>query len=381
MPTIGTIPTQPGELVRALLTVGEAGPNTSNRNWYRESTAVGSFSDDSDIEMSAGLGNINRVLWNLNNELRVFRSGSGSLITAIAAAGDLAGKSFFFATGDDAIDARFDVGADDVTAAAGRIQLVSDATVQAVFNAVVSGGLVNIVIADTPGAPIAPIIETGGVDVEAGAPGVEATAEAVRGAPVDHNTAAGVELGAPGITADAEAVPEAAPIDVSGDVEAGAPGVEATARVVPVPSATNLQTCRMLAGAWMPRRARVAVMPILATVEGPAEDLVRAICRETCKQLPYYTYGESCIPADAAPTGTLGPEAGEHTPGAIVVSLDPNQSEPEFGAGSLEPSVSEIRLLVTQATTTDFSDLELFISRRADLRRVLSRLTGGIGTP
>ena len=172
--------------------------------------------------------------------------------------------------GDDAIDARFDVGADDVTAAAGRIQLVSDATVQAVFNAVVSGGLVNIVIADTPGAPIAPIIETGGVDVEAGAPGVEATAEAVRGAPVDHNTAAGVELGAPGITADAEAVPEAAPIDVSGDVEAGAPGVEATARVVPVPSATNLQTCRMLAGAWMPRRARVAVMPILATVEGPA---------------------------------------------------------------------------------------------------------------
>ena len=405
MPTIGTIPTQPGELVRALLTVGEAGPNTSNRNWYRESTAVGSFSDDSDIEMSAGLGNINRVLWNLNNELRVFRSGSGSLITAIAAAGDLAGKSFFFATGDDAIDARFDVGADDVTAAAGRVQLVSDATVQAVFNAVLADGLVNIVIADTPVAPIAPIIETGGVDVEAGAPGVEATAEAVvapdpvdvsgevtagapgvsaeaeavRGAPVDHDTAAGVELGAPGITADAEAVPEAAPIDVSGDVEAGAPGVEATARVVPVPSATNLQTCRMLAGAWMPRRARVAVMPILAVVVGPAEDLVRAICREICKQLPYYEYGESCIPADAAPTGTVGPEAGEHTPGAIVVSLDPNQSEPEWGAGSWEPAVSEIRLIVTQATTTDFSDLELFISRRADLRKVLSRLTGGIG--
>ena len=38
-------------------------------------------------------------------------------------------------------------------------------------------------------------------------------------------------------------------------------------------------------------------------------------------------------------------------------------------------------MLVTQATTTDFDDLELFITRRADLRRVLSRLTGGIGTP
>ena len=129
----------------------------------------------------------------------------------------------------------------------------------------------------------------------------------------------------------------------------------------------------------MPRRARVAVMPILAVVVGPAEDLVRAICREICKQLPYYTYGEDCLPADAAPTGTLGPEAGEHTPGAIVVSLDPNQSEPEFEQGSWEPSVSEVRLLVTQATTTDFDDLELFISRRADLRRVLSRLHGGIG--
>ena len=92
---------------------------------------------------------------------------------------------------------------------------------------------------------------------------------------------------------------------MSGDVEAGAPGVEATARVVPVPSATNLQTCRMLSGAWMPRRARVAVMPILAVVEGPAEDLVRAICREICKQLPYYTYGEDYVPADAAPTGTI----------------------------------------------------------------------------
>ena len=124
----------------------------------------------------------------------------------------------------------------------------------------------------------------------------------------------------------------------------------------------------------------MAVMPILATVEGPAEDLVRAICREICKELTYYIYGESCIPADAAPTGTIGPSAGEHTPGAIVVSLDPNQSEPEFEQGSWEPSVSEVRLLISQGTTTDFSDLELFIERRADLRRVLSRLHGGIGT-
>ena len=48
----------------------------------------------------------------------------------------------------------------------------------------------------------------------------------------------------------------------------------------------------------------------------------------------------------------------------------PNQSEPEIGAGSGEPAVSEVRMLVTQATTTNFDDLELFITRRADLRRV-----------
>ena len=64
------------------------------------------------------------------------------------------------------------------------------------------------------------------------------------------------------------------------------------------------------------------------------------------------------------------------------MSLDPNQSEPQFEDGSWEPSVSEVRLLISQATSTDFDDLELFISRRADLRRVLSRLTGGmIGVP
>ena len=183
------------------------------------------------------------------------------------------------------------------------------------------------------------------------------------------------------LTARAEKVGVAPPSDAGGDVAAGAPEVDATARVVPVPSTTNLQTCRMLSGAWMPRRARVAVMPILAVVEGPAEDLVRAICRQICKELPYYVYGESCVPADAAPTGTVGPSAGEHTPGAIVVSLDPNQSEPEFsGGGGWEPAVSEVRLLVTQATTTDFDDLSLFISRRADLRRVLSRMTAVSGT-
>ena len=211
----------------------------------------------------------------------------------------------------------------------------------------------------------------------AGAPEVDAHAEVVPAGASD--TAATAATGAPAVTAQADVVGVQPPSDVGGDLAAGAPEVDATARVVPVPSATNLQTCRMMAGAWIPRRARLAQMPLLAIVEGPAEDLTRAICREICKQLPYYTYGEDCIPADSAPTGTVGREAGEHVRGGIVVSLDANQSEPEFSAGSPEPSVSEVRLLVSQSTTTDLDDLDLFISRRADLRRVLSRLTGGIG--
>ena len=181
--------------------------------------------------------------------------------------------------------------------------------------------------------------------IEGGAPSVAAEAERIEAGQAD--IAATAAAGAPVLTAGVETVGVQPPADVGGDLAAGAPAVDATAGVVAVPSETNLQTCRMLAGAWAPRRARVAVMPILAVVEGPAEDLVRAICREICKKLPYYVYGESCIPADAAPTGTLGPSAGEHTPGAIVVSLDPNQSEPEWEDGSPEPSVSEVRMLVT----------------------------------
>ena len=402
---IDTIPPHSGELVRGLLTVGEAGPNTTSRNWFRLSESLGSFSDDSDIEISVGLGSINRILWRTDNQLRLFRDSAGSFATAIAAGGDLAGKSFFIATSDAPTIARFDVGDAAVSAVTNHVRLVSDATVQAAFDAVEAGGLVGVVIADTPGGGSVDV-DTGPAEAEAGLPDLAATAHAVSvshphhdrdataaagvpsltaaaavvaGDPVDRDTAAAATAGAPGLTASAEAVGVQPPSDVGGDVAAGAPEVDATAQVVPVPSATNLQTCRMLSGAWMPRRARVAVMPILATVEGPAEDLVRAICREICKELTYYTYGESCVPSDSAPTGTIGPSAGEHTPGAIVVSLDPNQSEPEFEQGSWEPSVSEVRLLVSQATTTDFDDLELFISRRADLRRVLSRLTGGIG--
>ena len=434
---LNTIPAQAGEVMRALIEV-ESG-NDSNAWWLdaRQDPATQGAVVAGSMAVAGVPGAAItrwRYRWGGVNNLLLNKSGGGGGMSDWVASGGILHDKFLLIAQDD-IDPPIDVqiAFADFTAAGGsycRIPITS-ADIVKLARLTNNFNLLNLVISDEPGSgpvpPPPPVTRDTSGDVEvgalvvsagaeavpaavrdtdatitAGAPGVDA--DAARVEPGDADTGGDVRASAPRVSADVEVVPAGdsdttatagagapvltvgvetvgvqAPSDVGGDVAAGAPEVDATARVVPVPSATNLQTCRMLAGAWLPRRARVAVMPIMATVEGPAEDLVRVICREICKQLPYYTFGESCIPADAAPTGTLGPSAGEHTPGAIVVSLDPNQSEPEWEDGSPEPSVSEVRMLVTQATTTDFDDLELFISRRADLRRVLSRLTGGIG--
>ena len=215
--------------------------------------------------------------------------------------------------------------------------------------------------------------------VVAGAPSVAADAERIEAGRAD--TAATAGAGAPALTARAETVGVQPPADVGGDVETGAPEVDATARVVPVPSATNVQLAWLAAGAWMPRtNPPRAVMPLVVRCEGATEDLCPAICRELVKKLDWCEFGETAIPSDAAPHGVITASSSQHVIGCVVVSLDVNQSMPEFEDGSPEPSISEVRILLTQPTTTDSDDLELFISRRADLRRVLSRLTGGIGT-
>ena len=86
MPNINTIPPQTGELVRMLVTVGVGGTNSANRNWWRLSSSTGSVSADSDVEISTGLV-INRVLWHSSDQLRFFKSGSGSFSLAITASG------------------------------------------------------------------------------------------------------------------------------------------------------------------------------------------------------------------------------------------------------------------------------------------------------
>ena len=231
--TINTIPAQAGELVRMLVTVGVGGTNSSNRNWWRLSNSTGSVSVDSDVEIDGGLI-INRILWHQSDELRFFKTGSGSFNAAISTSGVLAGKSFLIAVNDTdpPIDAQFDVGDASVTAPiAVRLSLNANAAQQTAFNSVVTGGLVNIVISDPPGTVAEVFVDTA-ADVTAGAPTVEASADKEIPAPT-FDTAAEVEAGAATAEAAAEKVGLAQEFhDTAAEVEAGAPGVEAGAEAL-----------------------------------------------------------------------------------------------------------------------------------------------------
>ena len=145
---------------------------------------------------------------------------------------------------------------------------------------------------------------------------------------------------------------------------------------------TRVQRVIFNAGAWMPRPTpRRAIMPISVTVEGDTSALVPDLCHELSRELSWAVYGETMIPADAAPRGTITESSGEHVKGGMLISLDPNQPAPEYVESNAKPDVSEVRLILTQPVTTDLDDLNLFISRRAEVCEFLSTLNGEIGDP
>ena len=231
--TINTIPAQAGELARMLVTVGVGGPNTSNRNWWRESDGVGSVSDDSDVELSADLI-INRIQWHRLDQLRFFKAGAGSFIEAVAAGGVLDGKALFIAVDDTdpGTDVQVDLVAANVSAIINRLGVRMDSAEQTLLGGVVTGALVNIVFADVPGAVAEVFVDTA-ADVTAGAPTVEASAEKEIPAPTFDTGVTDVTAGA----ATAEAAAEKVGLDqefhdTAADVEAGAPGVEAGAEAL-----------------------------------------------------------------------------------------------------------------------------------------------------
>ena len=114
-------------------------------------------------------------------------------------------------------------------------------------------------------------------------------------------------------------------------------------------------------------------------VEGDTSALVPDLCHEIANALPQFKYGESIIPADAAPRGTITAASGEHVYGGLLISLDPNQPQPLYVESNALPDVSEVRLILTQPITTDLADLDGFISKRGDVARVLENLNGKIG--
>ena len=137
---------------------------------------------------------------------------------------------------------------------------------------------------------------------------------------------------------------------------------------------TRIQRVIFNAGAWMLR----AIMPFSVTVEGDTSELVPDLCYEIAGTLLWAIYGETVIPADAAPRGTITNASGEHVYGGMLISLDPNQPAPEYSSTNPKPDVSEVRLILTQPVTTDLEDLHTFIDRRHEVCIFLSTLSGEI---
>ena len=103
---------------------------------------------------------------------------------------------------------------------------------------------------------------------------------------------------------------------------------------------TTVQTIIFAAATWVPReRPDRAVMPITVTVERRPYALVPDLCWELDRKLPWCVFGETAIPADSYPLGVLSESSAQHVAGAVIISIDPNQSQPEYSSTSSEPDV------------------------------------------
>ena len=143
---------------------------------------------------------------------------------------------------------------------------------------------------------------------------------------------------------------------------------------------TTIQTVVFAAATWAPReRPNRAVMPILVTVERRTSALVPDLCWELDRKLAWAVFGETAIPAGFVPAGRHHSIVGSARQGGGDYQC---RSESElnrtYEQGSTEPSVSEVRLILTQPITKDLSDMELLIARRDDLLDVLGPLNGTI---
>ena len=276
--TLNTIPTQTGEVVRALITSGDGGDNTTTRIWLdtRTASASGSVSADSDLLVAPSPGSLTRVLWAAAGEFRLIFI-SGGVVAAVADGGPLFGKHILLAFDDTSPAIDVDLAVADVSSTRNaQLRWNASAAEEALYDAVALGSLINFVISDAPsdevfvdaaaaltaGAPtltaVAELVPFLGTDTAAaftaGAPTLAASAEKVRvfvtaavitaGVPTltasaekvglvqeFHDTAVAITAGAPVVAAVAELV-EGGVFEVSAPLVAGAPSVVADAESV-----------------------------------------------------------------------------------------------------------------------------------------------------
>ena len=117
-------------------------------------------------------------------------------------------------------------------------------------------------------------------------------------------------------------------------------------------------------------------MPITVRVENRPYALVPDLCWELDRKLSWAIFGETAVPQDSYPLGVLSESSAKHVAGAVIISVDANQAQGDYGTSSFEPDVSDVRLLLTQPITGALADMELLIARRNDLLDVLGPLTG-----
>ena len=229
--TLNTIPTQTGEVVRALITSGLGGDNTVNRIWLDTRTATASGSFAGDLEVASTLpGSVTRLIWHTTGQFRLIFV-SGGILAATADGGALFGKHILlsFNDTDPAIDVDLDIAAADGVLDK-QLRFNATAAEEALYDAVALGSLINFVISDAPSAEVfvdaaaaftagaptltaiadkelpAPTFDTGAVSLTAGAPTLAASAEKVGLVQEFHDTAVAITSGAPGVAVVAEFV-------------------------------------------------------------------------------------------------------------------------------------------------------------------------------
>ena len=214
--------------------------------------------------------------------------------------------------------------------------------------------------------------------IEAGAPTAEAAAEIA--AAVDRETAADIAAGAPtvGVSTEIEGVGYA---ETSAAIGAGPPAAKAFPQIVAAP--TNVARVRFGAGAWVPRpEPPRAVMPLIVTVrDWDTTTLVTNLAKHVAANLDWAELYETVVPLDAVPIESATATALAGRVGALVLSIDFNQPAPlypEFGESDV-PEQADVRVLAEQMVSDRSADRGMLLYRRREFMILVAGINGMVG--